>query len=168
MFRSQYFSWIYVLPLVCLLLLALAWGLWREPPPVAAPPPRELTLLCEPGLRMPLDAIVTAFARRYGVRVMTHYGAAVTLIERVERDGQGDDLMLIETAGDALAALRRGLVSERHSVALPESLRRASPIEALVLVGASQPDLALTFVRFLSGPAAQDAFRRFDLPADAD
>ncbi len=107
---------LYGVPLVCLLLLAGVWMLGHNGRPAETASPPRLLLLSGAGLRPPVEEIVEAFQRRYGVRVEVQYGPSNILLGQLELTEKGDVFL----PGDAYyiaEAARRGFVTSARPVA---------------------------------------------------
>ncbi len=99
-----------VLALGVMLLLS---GRDRQAEPEPSAP---ILLLCDAGLRMPIEAIIDAFQRRGGTRVEVHDNASNRLTETLADTGRGD-VLLTGDAHSIAEAARAGWVVDSLPVA---------------------------------------------------
>lgn len=107
---------VYVVPVLSIALIALAVLMTRAPRIAGPGKQPALLLLCDAGLRPPIEEIVEAFQRRSGAGVEVYYAAGNLLLGRLKLTGQGDvflsgDALYVEEAG------RLGLVAGSEAVA---------------------------------------------------
>lgn len=97
--------------LVCAALAA--WLLWRRAEESTAP---EIMLYCAAGMTQPVEEIIAAYQKEYGVRVVTQFGGSGTLLSNLQVAQQGD-LFLAGDVSFIAAAREKGLIAETFDIA---------------------------------------------------
>ncbi len=144
-----------------MVLFLLVLTLWRsgsdqrapvsentKEPTANADSDRPLFVYCAAGMRKPIEEIVAAYGREYGVPIHLQYGGSNTLLGQLEVSRTGD-LYLAADESYTRQAQQKGLVQER----LP-----AAKIRPVIVVKKGNPkgvqgiaDLAAGKVRYALG-----------------
>lgn len=152
----------YAFPLLCLLALGAAIFIFRAPDHETKALPEEITLLGDLALRDPLDDILQAFQRRYGIRVRAHYKTREKLRETRSLSNDADVLLTARP-------VRLSMGSERILETFPIARRASHPLtedretEIITLHrldGAAPPEALNELVLFLKGVSAGEIFAR--------
>ena len=96
-------------------MVVLLFGCKAEKPDESNSAAKELLLFCGAGIRPPVEQIVEAFRREYGVEIVTDYAGSEILISKIKLARQGDlympgDKHYVEQAD------REGMILSQQSV----------------------------------------------------
>jgi molybdate transport system substrate-binding protein len=90
--------WVYLLPVAAMGVVAAGLSmLLVRPQEPHEEGPVTLSLYCAVEVRLPVESIVDRFQRRTGARVQAHYAPSHLLLKQIERSGNGDLLLSIDS-----------------------------------------------------------------------
>lgn len=152
----------YTFPLLCLLALTAAVIVFRSPDHETKALPDEIALLGDLDLRDPLDDILQAFQRRYGIRVRARYETRESTRETRVRSNGADVLLTVRPVRNAMGR-------ERILETIPIARRASHPLtgdgESEIIMlhrldGAAPPEMLDELVRYMTGASAGEILAR--------